>query len=104
MASNRPSSGPAWQAMLEEIRSQSRVILDAVESFRAALEERLDRLDRESRQRDDTLAFAIGELRREVRRNSADIVELRQLGIEDRNAIAELTRRATEKRSLDERA
>jgi hypothetical protein len=90
MAKKRSSSGPAWQAILEDIRSQNRTTLEAVEAFRASIEERIDRLDRESRQRDDTLAFAIGELRREVRRNTADIVELRQLGIEDRKDLAEL--------------
>jgi hypothetical protein len=98
MAKKRSSSGPAWQAILEDIRSQNRTTLEAVEAFRASIEERIDRLDRESRQRDDTLAFAIGELRREVRRNTADIVELRQLGIEDRNGIAELTRLGIEDR------
>jgi hypothetical protein len=92
MASNRPPSGAAWYAALEEIRSKRRAILEAVQSFRASCEERLDRLDRESRQRDDTLILAIGELLREVRRTRGDIVELRHLAIEDRNGIAELTR------------
>jgi hypothetical protein len=92
MASTRASSGPKRQALLDEIRSQGRAKLDAVQSFRAWAEERIDRLDRESRQRDDALARAIAELIREVRRTRADIVELRQLGVEDRNGIAELTR------------
>jgi hypothetical protein len=99
MARKRSSSGPAWQAILEDIRSQNRTTVEAIEAFRASIEERIERLDRESRQRDDTLALAIGELRREVRRNSADIVELRQLGVEDRNGIAELTRLGMEDRA-----
>jgi hypothetical protein len=99
MAKKRSSPGPACEAILEDKRSQNRTTLEAVEAFRTALEERIERLDRESRQRDETLALAIGDLPRDVRRNSADIVELRQLGVEDRNAMAELTRLAAEDRT-----
>jgi hypothetical protein len=92
MAGKKPSSGPRWQVILEEMRSQNRTTLEAVEAFRASIEDRIERLDRESRDRDDTLARAVAALRREVRQNSTDINELRRLGVEDRADIAELKR------------
>jgi hypothetical protein len=52
MASKKPSSG-AWQVVVEEMRSQNRAEIKTVEAFRASIEERIDRLDRESRDRDD---------------------------------------------------
>ncbi len=99
MAGKKPSSGPAWQVILEEMRSQNRTTLEAVEVFRASIEERIERLDRESRDRDDTVAQAVAALRREVRQNSTDITELKRLGREDRADVTELKRLGLEGRS-----
>lgn len=60
-------SGPAWQVILEEMRSQHRATLEAIAACRWSLEERIERLDRESRGRDGTLLLAITDLGREVR-------------------------------------
>lgn len=76
MASKK-SSAPAWQLILEDIQSQNRATIEAVEALRGSLEERIERLDRESRDRDGTLALAIADLRREVRQNTTDITGLR---------------------------
>ena len=69
----KASAGPAWQIILEEMRSQNRATLEAVETARAALEERIDRLDRESRDRDIALEAA---LRVDVQKNSTHTKQL----------------------------
>lgn len=55
--------------ILEEIRSQNRTTIEAVEAARVALELRIERLEQESRGRDATLELA-------VRQNSVDIRQL----------------------------
>ena len=92
MASKKPPSGPAWQVILEEIQSQNRATIEAVEAFRGSLEERIERLDRESRDRDGSLSLAIADLRREVRQNTTDIGELRTDVKQNGTDIAELKR------------
>ena len=89
MASKKPS-GPAWQMILEEMRSQNRATIEAVEAFRGSLEERIERLDRESRDRDGTLVLAIAGIRREVRQNSTDITGLRREVEQNTTDIADL--------------
>lgn len=84
------SSGPAWQVILEEIKSQNRSTIEAVESSRAVLEQRIDRLDQESRARDGTLELAIRQLRADVRRIEGKVDRLAPL--EER--VAALERRA----------
>ena len=59
--------------ILEDIRSQNRATIEAVEATRAALEERIDRVDRDSRERDLVLEAAVRDLRKTVEQNSADI-------------------------------
>lgn len=66
---NKPPE-PSWQVIFEEIRSQNRSTIEAVEAARVALEQRVDRLDQETRSRDGVLELAI-------RQNSADIRELK---------------------------
>lgn len=63
-------SQPAWQVILEGIHSDNRATIEAVHATRKALEERIDRSDRESRDRDAVLEAAI-------RGNSSDIRGLR---------------------------
>jgi chromosome segregation ATPase len=52
--------------ILEEIRSQNRVTIEAIEATRVALEAKIDQVDRDSQARDSVLEAA-------VRQNSADI-------------------------------
>jgi hypothetical protein len=54
--------------ILEDIRSQTRATMEALQATRAALEEKLDQVDRGSKARDAVLEAA-------VRQNSKDIVK-----------------------------
>lgn len=64
-------SGPAWQVILEEMRSQNRATLEVIAACRGSLEERIERLDRERRERDEALLLAITDLGREVRQSTS---------------------------------
>lgn len=64
---------PPWQVILEEIRSQNRATIEAVEASRTALEQRIDRLEHETRTRDAALEMAIRELRLDVRQLQGDV-------------------------------
>lgn len=66
-------SEPPWQIILEEIRSQNRATIEAVEASRVALEQRIDRLEHETRTRDAALEMAIRELRLDVRQVQGDV-------------------------------
>jgi SMC interacting uncharacterized protein involved in chromosome segregation len=97
--------GPPWEVILEEIRSQNRATIEAVEVNRETLERRmgdlngslttrmddleraltarldglekaLGRVDEESRARDASLEVAIRDLKVSVQQNSVDIREL----------------------------
>lgn len=68
---------PPWQAILEDMRSQNRATIEAVAASRLALEQRIDRLDLETRSRDTVLELAIRELRLSVQESSMDIRELK---------------------------
>lgn len=96
---------PPWQVILEEIRSQNRATIEAVEVNRETLERRMGDLegsltgrmddleraltarmealekalagvDQESRSRDASLEVAIRELKVSVQQNSVDVREL----------------------------
>jgi len=69
-------SEPPWQVILEEIRSQNRATIEAVEASRLALEQRIDRIEQDSRSRDTALEMAIRELRLNVQQNGAEIRQL----------------------------
>jgi hypothetical protein len=90
MGTRRAPSAPQWQVILEEIRSQNRSTLEAVEAFRQSIEERIDRLDRDSRDRDGVLSLALGDLRQEVRLQATDLTELKRLSLRHGNDIGEL--------------
>lgn len=64
------------RALVEGIRSDNRTAIEAVEASRVALEQRIERLDQESRARDATLELAIRDLRVTVQQNSVDIRQL----------------------------
>jgi len=69
--------------ILEDMRSQKRTTIEAVESTRLALEQRIDgleqrieRLENDTRVRDAGLELALHELRVSVQQNTVDIREL----------------------------
>jgi hypothetical protein len=76
--------------ILEEMRSENRATLEAVLAFRSALEARLDRVDQESRGRDETLSLAISDIQGQLRLHSSDLTELKRLSLRHGADIAEL--------------
>ena len=90
MGTRKAPSAPQWQVILEDIRSQNRTTMEAVEAFRQSIEERIDRLDLDSRERDGLLALAITDLRREVRQQGSDLTELKRIGLKHGGDIGEL--------------
>jgi hypothetical protein len=67
------SSAPDWAIVFEEMKSQNRATIEAVESIRVGLEERIERMDNDSRQRDAVLEMVLRDLRLTVQENSTDI-------------------------------
>jgi hypothetical protein len=82
MAKKRSSSGPAWQAILEDIRSQNRTTLEASTEDRTDIAE-LKRLGLEDR-------TDIAELKRLVQERRVDIAELKQIGLQHDVEIRDL--------------
>jgi len=72
----RPAE-PPWQVILEEIRSQNRATIEAVEASRLSLEQRIERLEQETRSRDSLLEAATRDLRATVEQNGKDIRDLK---------------------------
>lgn len=75
MASKKKPA-PRWMVIFEEIRLQGRATLEAVATMHETLEQRIDRLDEESRLRDASLALAIRDLTVEVQQATAEIRDL----------------------------
>ncbi len=79
--------------ILEEIRSQNRVTIEAIEATRVALEAKIDQVDRNSKARDSVLEAA-------VRQNSADIktngTDIRKNGAHIRKNSADIRRNSAE--------
>ena len=61
--------------ILEDIRSQNRATIEAVEATRAALEEKIEQVDRDSQARDAVLAAAVRQNSKDIRKNSEDILK-----------------------------
>ncbi len=73
-AKKQPSkSEPPWQVILEEIRSQNRPTIEAVEASRTALEQRIERLEGETGTRFHVVDMALRELRIEIRQLQGDV-------------------------------
>jgi hypothetical protein len=93
--------------ILEDMRSQNRATIEAVEASRLALEQRIDRLDQETRARDATLEFAIRSLTVNVQQNTVDIqqntvnIQQNTLDIRDLSAKVETLARLEECRLGD---
>jgi hypothetical protein len=62
--------------LLEDMRSQNRATIEAVEATRQALEQRIERIDQDARARDAMLEVAIRDLKVGVQQNSLDIRDL----------------------------
>jgi hypothetical protein len=62
MTTGNPRAERSWQVILEQIRSQNHATIEAVESLRAALVQRLESVDEDSRARDSLLELAVRDL------------------------------------------
>ena len=62
MPTGNPRAERPWQVILEQIRSQNHATIEAVESLRAALVQRLESTDEDSRSRDSLLELAVRDL------------------------------------------
>jgi hypothetical protein len=67
MPAKKREPAPPWQAILEEIRSQNRATIEAGETNRIVLEQRIEQLDRATAARLEVLEAAVKELRQESR-------------------------------------
>lgn len=61
------------EVILEEIRSQNRATIEAVEATREALEAKIDQVDRNSQARDAVLEAAVRQNSKDIRKNSEDL-------------------------------
>jgi hypothetical protein len=59
--------------ILEEIRSQNRVTIEAIEATRVALEAKIDHFDRDSKARDSVLEAAVRQNSADIKKNGTDI-------------------------------
>src|SRR5438046_9440668 len=59
--------------ILEDIRSPNRATMEALQATRAALEEKIDQVDRNSQARDAVLGAAVRQNSKDIRQNTADI-------------------------------
>ena len=59
--------------ILEDMRSQNRATMEALQATRAALEAKIDEADRNSQARDAVLEAAVRQNSKDIRQNSADI-------------------------------
>jgi hypothetical protein len=59
--------------ILEEIRSQNRVTIEAIEATRVALEATIDQVDRDKKARDSVLEAAVRQNSGDIRTNSEDL-------------------------------
>jgi chromosome segregation ATPase len=90
MAENEKPDEHAWVVILEDIRSQNRATMEALEVVHVSLSQRIDRLDRDSRERDATLEFAVRGLRGDVQVLQSDVRELKTDVAELKTDVAEL--------------
>ena len=70
------AAAPSWQVILEEMRSQNRATIEAVEASRTAIEKRIDRLAHDTSTRDAAMEMAIRELRIDVRQLQGNVSQL----------------------------
>jgi hypothetical protein len=103
MAKRQPP-GPAWQVILEEIRSQNRATLEAVDGSRQAVEERLQRMDQDVRARMTLLQDAVKALDRDSRSRDATLgLEIRKLDLAIRDVKVGVQQNTVDIRDLARR-
>jgi methylthioribose-1-phosphate isomerase len=89
--------------LLEDIRSQNRATIEALQVTRDALEEKIDQVDRNSQARDAVLEAAVRQNSKDIHKNSEDI---RQNGVDilkNSDDIRLLTTRVDALGPLDQR-
>jgi predicted RNase H-like nuclease (RuvC/YqgF family) len=69
----QPPPGPGWQVILEEILSQNRATIEAVQSTRDELKRDIAQLGEKTDARFQTLESAVRQNGADIRQNSADI-------------------------------
>jgi hypothetical protein len=62
--------------LLDQLQDQNRLTIEAIENTRAALEQRIERLDHDSRARDGLLEVAVRELRVTLQQTTLDVRDL----------------------------
>lgn len=71
-----PPQEPPWQVILEEIRSQNRATIEAVEASRGKLERGLDQLREQTNARLEVLEAGVRQNSTDVRHLQADVREV----------------------------
>jgi hypothetical protein len=89
--------------ILEDIRSQNRATMEALQATRAALEEKIDRVDRSSKARDAVLEAVVRQNSKDIRQNSEDIRKNSEDILKNSDDIRVLTTRVDALGPLDQR-
>jgi hypothetical protein len=89
--------------ILEDIRSQNRATIEALQATRAALEEKIDQVDRSSQARDAVLEAAVRQNSKDIRQNSEDIRKNSDHIVKNSDDIRVLTTRVDARGPLDQR-
>ena len=101
------ASEPAWQVILEEIRSQNRATIEAVQSSHGELKRDIAELRGETTARFQVLEAAVRQNGADIRQNSTDIQDLRgevrQNSADIRILQREVAQNSTDIRRLDEK-
>jgi hypothetical protein len=78
MPTKKKEPEPPWQVILEEIRSQNRATIEAVEVSRESLEQQIGELRHETGVRFETLERAVGGLQEGIAGNREKIEQVEQ--------------------------
>jgi len=89
--------------ILEDIRSQNRATMEALQATRAALEEKIDQVDRSSKARDAVLEAVVRQNSKDIRQNSEDIRKNSEDILKNSDDIRVLTTRVDALGPLDQR-
>jgi hypothetical protein len=80
MPTEKPPAQERWQVILEQIRAQNHVAIEAVENLRSAVDRELETADEDSRTRDSLLELAVRDLIEALARLEARISALENGG------------------------
>ena len=70
-----PEEIRGYGVILEEMRAQNRATIEAVETIRVTVEQRIDRFERDTQGRFTVLETAVRQNSADIRQNSADILK-----------------------------